>query len=82
MVQENQAATIKRNSSLYTPPEPFAVGDLVNLFSRLSVKDNSQKVTCSWVGPFKVARIVNANIVDIVTLDALKLFPVNVNVQR
>jgi hypothetical protein len=78
-VQANQAATIKRNSSLYTPPEPFAVGDLVNLFSRLSVKDKSQKVTNSWVGPFKVARIVNANIVEIVTLDALKLFPVNIN---
>ena len=26
-----------------------------------------------------MARIVNANIVEIVTLDALKLFPVNVN---
>ncbi len=78
-MQANQAATIRRNSSLYIPPEPLVVGDLVNLFSRLSVKDKSQKVTCSWVGPFKVARIVNANIVEIVTLDALKLFPVNVN---
>ena len=51
----------------------------MNQFSRMSVKDKSQKVTCSWVGPFKVARIVVANIVEIVTLDALKLFPVNVN---
>jgi len=50
LVQENQAATIKRNASLYTLA-PFVVGDLVNLFSQLPVKDKSVKVTCKWVGP-------------------------------
>jgi len=78
-VQENQAATIKRNASLYTPRPPFVVGDLVNLFSKLPVKDKSVKVTCNWVGPYRVIRIVNPNIVEIVTLDLAKLFAVNVN---
>ena len=77
--QENQAVTIKRNASLYTPMNPFVVGDLVNLFSRLPVEDKSAKVTCSWVGPFRVTRVVNPNIVEIVTLDLLKLMTVNVN---
>jgi hypothetical protein len=79
LVQENQAATIKRNASLYTPSPPFVVGDLVNLFSKLPVKNKSAKVTCDWVGPYRVIRIVNPNIVEIVTLDLAKLFAVNVN---
>jgi len=79
LVQENQAATIKRNASLYTPRPPFVVGDLVNRFSTLPVKDNSVKVTCKWVGPYRVIRILNPNIVEIVTLDLAKLFAVNVN---
>ena len=41
----------------------------MNLFSRLPVKDKSVKVTCKWVGPYRVVRIVNPNIVEIVTLD-------------
>jgi len=54
LVQENQAVTIKRNASLYTPMTPFVVGDLVNMFSKLPVKDKSAKVTNSWVGPFRI----------------------------
>ena len=79
LVQENQAVTIKRNASLYAPMTPFVVGDLVNLFSRFPIKDKSAKVTCSWVGHFRVTRVVNPNIVEIVTLDLLKLMTVNVN---
>ena len=51
----------------------------MNLFSRLPVKDKSVKVTCKWVGPYRVVRIVNPNIVEIVTLNLAKLFAVNVN---
>jgi len=64
---------------VYTPMTLFVVGYLVNLFSRLPVKDKSAKVTCCWVGPLWVNRVVNPNIVEIVTLDLLKLMTVNVN---
>jgi len=80
VVQQNQAIRIQRNASLYTPKTPFEVGDLVNMFTILPVKNKSKKATSQWVGPYRVSKLINPNTVEITSLNLLKRFAVNITV--
>ena len=53
-MRENQQATIRRNTKLYSNTKSFKVDDKVWYLCRRLVLGKPSKITDQWLGPYKI----------------------------